>query len=311
MQDKFEFFDELPPELQMETAKHLFASDLVNLSQISRHHLTMFQPMSEVFKSAHYLLRQVVQGEHDAIGSILNKDTSLLFTRSKVTDCSGRIFDNVSAFEYALWALDKHMWSRMIACIPTNEKNIKVFEKLIEQYNKVNTIGVTYRLNGKTITEQHFDFKNTIIKELQTQVDSINTPGIKNWDAIDNQWRWGVGRAQKLLPMHVVYEYCSDEPFYPVPKFISQPKSSKQIYDWITEENENWFGCDSKLGFDFAINKDEGGPHCRASGVRQGRGADLTAIKALCKVRTENFINLKSQLEEQIILDNRDQVFQI
>ena len=119
----------------------------------------------------------------------------------------------------------------------------------------MNTDGVTYRLNGKTITEKHFDFENTIIKELQTQVDSINAPGVKNWDAIDKQWREGVGGAQKRLPMHIVDEYCSNEPFYPVPKFTSQPKSSKQFYNWVTEKDENWFSVDSKLSVDFAIYK--------------------------------------------------------
>ncbi|RYW85626.1 F-box protein, partial [Legionella pneumophila] len=60
---------------------------------------------------------------------------------------------------------------------------------------------------------------------------------------------------QKLLPMHVVYEYCSNEPFYPVPKFTSQPKSSKQFFNWVTEKDENWFGVDSKLGSELAIFK--------------------------------------------------------
>ncbi len=128
----------------------------------------------------------------------------------------------------------------------------------------MNTIGVTYRLNGKAITETHFDFNNTIIKELQTQVDSINEPGAKNWETIDKQWREGVGAAQKRLPMHVVDEYCSNEPFYPVPKFISQPNSSKQFYNWTTGKDENWFNGVSKLSVDFAIYKGPvavGGPH--------------------------------------------------
>jgi len=41
----------------------------------------------------------------------------------------------------------------------------KIFALLITQYNKVNTVGVTYRLEEETITEPHFDFENTIIFE--------------------------------------------------------------------------------------------------------------------------------------------------
>jgi len=251
MQSKFEKFHELPKELKIETAQNLSNRDLINLAQTSTYHFALFQPLLDVPK----LLHDVTRGEHDVVTAMLRQNISLIFKRGVVTDCSGREFEHISAFEYALWALDKHMWAAMIACIPQNEEGRKVFKQLIAQYNKVNTDGVTYKLNGKTITEQHFDFKSTIIKELQTQVDSINAPGVKNWDAIDKQWREGVGSAQKLFPMHIVYEYCSDEPFYPVPKFTLQPKSSKQFYNWITEKDENWFSRDSKLSVDFAIYK--------------------------------------------------------
>lgn len=311
MQDKFEMFDELPVELELETAQKLSNRDLVNLAQTSKYHLSLFKPMVDI----HKLLHHVVRGKHDLVQLILIDDISLMLKRGKVTDCSGREFENISSFEYALWALDKHMWAAMITCVPQNEEGKRILELLIAQYNKVNTDGVTYRLNGKTITEQHFDFENTLIKELQTQVDSINAPGVKNWDAIDNQWREGVGGAQKRLPMHIVDEYCSNEPFYPVPKFTSQPKSSKQFYNWTTNKNEDWFSVDSKLGSEFAIYKGPGTEAVcgvravvgRVDAVRRARH-DLDAVKALCEVRTLDLINLKSQLEEQAGLENHYQV---
>ncbi len=309
MQSKFEKFNELPPELKSEPAQNLSNRDLVNLAQTSKYHLALFQPVIDVRK----LLHHVTRGEHDVVKAMLKQDISLIFKRGKVTDCSGREFENISGFEYALWALDKHMWAKMITCVPQNEEDKRIFEKLIAQYNKVNTDRVTYRLNGKTITEKHFDFENTIIKELQTQVDSINAPGVKSWDTIDNQWREGVGGAQKRLPMHIVDEYCSNEPFYPVPKFITQPKSSKQFYNWATDKDENWFSVDSKLSVDFAIYRGSGAaPVARAGGAAWGvRRIELVAMTALCKVRTNDFIDLKSQLEDQMTLDNHHQVSQI
>jgi hypothetical protein len=314
MQPKFEKFNELPPKLKIETAQNLSNRDLVNLAQTSKYHLALFKPVIDVRK----LLHHVTRGEHDVVKAMLKQDINLIFKRGKVTDCSGREFENISGFEYALWALDKHMWAAMIECIPSNEESKKVFAQLIAQYNKVNTDGVIYRLNGKTITEKHFDFENTIIKELQTQVDSINAPGEKNWDAIDNQWREGVGGAQKGLPMHIVDEYCSNERFYPVPKFTSQPKSSKQFYNWATNKVENWFSVDSRLSVDFAIYKGHWGlPRRCAPDVALYRWAggaavfDLDAMTALCKVRTNDFIDLKSQLEDQMTLDNHHQVSQI
>ncbi|QEY51317.1 F-box protein [Legionella longbeachae] len=318
MQNKFEMFDELPVELELETAQNLSNRDLVNLAQTSKYHLSLFKPMVDVRK----LLHHVVRGQHDAVQLILTDDISLMFKRGKVTDCSEREFENISSFEYALWALDKHMWAKMITCVPQNEESKRILEILIAQYNKVNTEGVTYRFNGKTITETHFDFENTIIKELQTQVDSLNALGEKNWRAIDKQWKEGVGGAQKRLPMHIVDEYCSNEPFYPVPKFASQPKSSKQFNNWATEKDENWFSVDSKLSFDFAIYKGQLPDLGLFGDVRRVRGApavafrfmrycpsfDLDAMEALYEVRTQDLINLKSQLKEQAGLENHYQV---
>lgn len=306
MQSKFEI-NELPPELKIETAQNLSNRDLVNLAQTSKYHLALFKPVIDVRK----LLHHVTRGEHDVVKAMLKQDINLIFKRGKVTDCSGREFGNISGFEYALWALDKHMWAAMIECIPSNEEDKRVFAQLIAQYNKVNTDGVTYRLNGKTITEKHFDFENTLIQELQTQVDSINAPGAKNWEAIDKQWREGVGGAQKRLPMHIVDEYCSNEPFYPVPKFTSQPKSSKQFYNWTTGKDENWFSVDSKLSVDFAIYKGAACASWRSRALPRGGRADLDAMTALCEVRTLDLINLESQLKDEMTPDNHHQVSQI
>jgi hypothetical protein len=314
MQSKFEKFHELPADLKIKTAQNLSNLDLANFAETSKYHLALFKPVLDIRK----LLHHVTRGEHDVVKAMLKKDMSLIFKRGVVRDCSGREFENVSPFEYALWALDYHMWTALMTCIPSNEEGRKVFAQLIAQYNKVNTIGVTYKLNGKTITEQHFDFNNTIIKELQTQVDSINAPGVKNWDAIDKQWRVGVGGAQKLFPMHVVDEYCSNEPFYPEPKFTSQPKSSKKFYNWATCRDENWFRVDSKLSVEFAIYKGEhlhgyagGGSIFMLGEVSLLCVKDLVAIAALSKVRTNNFIDLKPLLLEQMTQNNHHQVPQI
>ncbi|CEK11597.1 hypothetical protein [Legionella hackeliae] len=311
MQSKFEKFNELSPELKIETAQNLSNRDLVNFARTSKYHLALFKPVIDIRK----LLHHVIRGEHDVVKVMLKQDINLIFKRGIVTDCSGREFENISGFEYALWALDKHMWVAMIECIPSNEEGKKVFAQLIAQYHKVNTIGVTYRLNRKkTITEKHFDFENTLIKELQTQVDSINAPGAKNWQVIDKQWREGVGGAQKRLPMHIVDEYCSSEPFYPVPKFTSQPKSSKQFYNWTAETTkyENWFSVDSKLSVDFAIYKVVGERGAGGAGrAPLAVRTNLDAVRVLCKVRTDDFIELKSQLEDQMTPDNHHQVSQI
>ena len=164
----------------------------------------------------------------------------------------------------------------------------------------------TYTLHGNTITESHFDFKNILINALQTLVD------MESSIAKDTQWKEGVGGAQKLLPMHIIYEYCSKEPFYPIPQFITQPESSNQFFNWTTQENEYWFCTDSELSVSFAILK----AHYTRAGAFSGRiddapWMDLDAMTALYEKRTNDFLELKAELEDKITADNSIQAASI
>ena len=312
MQDKFEYeFDRLPPEMQLEVVNYLPTPDL---EVVTKTHLSdapsLFQPKLNIRE----FLRHVVSGKHEVVKAMLEKDINLLCIKGRVTDCSKRTFYNISGFEYALWALDKHQWTMMLDCLPKNEAGQAVLKKLRIQYAKVKREGVTYELNDNKFTEKHFDFENTIIKELQTQVDSLNAPGIKDWHAIHKQWREGVGGAQNLFPMHVVYEYCFNRPFYPLPDFTQKPPECSKFYNWSTRKDENWFATDSKLGIDFAIYKgaaaawstDELDPPLHAAPAR-----DLQAMMELFEARTKNFICLESYLETDVACDMLHNLTQI
>lgn len=306
----FELFDELPLEIQCEVAQNLSTPDLAQISTVSKKHWNLFKPLVNDRK----LLPHVVCGNHDMVNNWLKNDLGLIFKRGKVTDCSGRIFEHISAFEYALWALDKHMWTLMLNCIPANEEGKKVLEELLCQYNHVNTVGVIYEIGGTIIREKHFDFENTLFKELQTQVDLINATGPKDLEIIKKQWREGVGGAQKLLPMHVVDEYCSKDPFYPLPTFTLRPESSREFFNWKTNMNEYWWAPRSRLGIDYAIVKAGlgwGVGTATNGGLVVSPGCALTAVKTLYKVRTNDFIGLKSQLEKLMTVDNQPPALQI
>ncbi|QLZ67774.1 hypothetical protein FOLKNPGA_00547 [Legionella sp. PC1000] len=301
--DKFEF-DNLPSELQLKIAQTLSNPDLLNFAMVSQGHWSFFK---EEEVDVRKLLHHVVRGEHDLVQSMLRNNIDLIFKRGKVTDCSGRTFDNISAFEYALWALDKHMWDAMLACIPENEDRRPILAKLHSRYDQVNIKGVTYRLNGNTITEQHFDFANTIIKELRHHTKISRAASwfcYQDLAALQKHWVEGVGGTQKLLPMHVVHEYCSPEPFYPVPNFTSKPQSFKQF--WKADNTQNWFGPSSELALELAILKGTFGrayamlpPLTLAFIIKE----DIDALEKLCEVRTIDFIRLESQLEEQLTTD--------
>ncbi len=306
MQDKsvIEQFLQLRPDEQVAVAQHLPTSDVVNYALISKHYWTLFTPILNTRKFLHYGTR----GEYGIVKAMLTDTIELIYEQGSVTDCSGRTFEKISLFEYTLWAKDKPMWTVMFECIPQNEKRSQVIARLQSQYKNLITNGVTYRLNGERFTEHHFDFENTIIKELQTQVN-FDGPDV-NWDEADEQWRKGVGGAQNLLPMHVVHEYCSNRPFYLLPDF-TQPLAllaSKQFYNFETRKNENWAAAASKLGVNFAILKGDGAASAWCGGVGCVAGAaarDLDAMKALCEARTNDFINLESLLEALAVVDEQ------
>lgn len=314
MQDKIELVEDeefLPPELQYQIAEYLPTSEFLNFFEAIQYS-PLFRPLLDDHQTIHFFLQHVVRGEHEAVREmLLTEDIHLIFKRGCVTDCSGRTFESISAFEYALWALDEPMWMTMLECIPQNKEGNQVFARLGSQYNKVTTKGVRYSLNGEATTENHFDFE-LLIQALRTQVELINAPGIKDWDAIDTHWREVVGNAQRDLPMHVVFEYCSNQPFWPLPEFNSEPKSSQQFYNFGTRQYENWFAENSKLGVDFAIYL----ARCRVGlPLRIATGgavaAMLDAILALCEVRTLAFINLgplRLGLEGQTTVDNQPPV---
>lgn len=301
MQEHFEPFPALPQELQVATAHHLPNSDLGSVARIAKHYAVLFQTQLAV----RYLLHGVTRGEHDEVRAHLKQNIGWLVQRGWVTDCSGREFKSISAFEYTLWALDKHLWTTLIHCIPEQEAHPNLWRQLGMQYQHVKTQGVTYVLEGKTITESHFDFKNTLIAALQTQVDLYQAPGAKDFERMDTQWRQGVGSAQKLLPMHVVAEYCSEESFSAVPQFIAPPTVTKGILNGSTKRYEPWFAGDSKLGVRFAVSKGSRPFAARTVNalgwlLTQGATRDLAAMRALHTKRTQDFIDLQGHLEHAI-----------
>ncbi|WP_131775159.1 F-box protein [Legionella cincinnatiensis] len=294
MHDKFEHFNQLPNVIKGEITKFLPTKEFLDLSMTSKSNHNLFRTNQHLapLQEARKFLHQVVRGNHEAVAEMLKKNPALMHIRGQVTDLSGRKFTHISGFEYAMWALDKHMWTKMLDCLPKTAEGEKIKTVLRTQYQRIKEVGVTYELHG-VITqtpEKHFDFEGTIIKELQEYVDKDD----------DNQWRTGVGSAQKLLPIHVVYEYCSDTPFYPVPDFKEQPKSSTEFYNWLNNgEKESWFCEGSKLGIDFSIYK--GCPRVVAVAAYVLAGAcvriDLNAITALGVARTKDFLALENDLK--------------
>jgi hypothetical protein len=147
------------------------------------------------------LLQYIAEGEQDKAETLIQKDKNLLLHAGTVKDLSGREFKQITAFQYALWAMDWHMWTMI-------QKYLSQ-EAQVQQWQELETKGTAH---GK-----YFSLKG-LTGALQKYVD--NAEKVWNYDRrADKHWCKVVGREQKLLPVHVVNEYCRrDRAFKPCPR---------------------------------------------------------------------------------------------
>lgn len=296
----------LPTEMWFKVTNKLPKMDLFNFYRTSKEQKELLQ--YELDKAT--FLDFVVRGEYDSVRAALKRNIRLLFYRNEVTDCSGRTFFEISGFEYALWAFDKHMWTLILECIPANEEGKEILGILLMQYNRLREQGVSYRLNGHMITgESHFDLESTLIHQLQLQVSYyLRTGGFPGeWESsnrINKLFVKGVGGAQKLLPMCIAKAYCSSEPFSQTPAFDERVDSKPKFYCYFKkEEYLYWYGKDSELGSNVAICKGfKNRAECFRAGTPIAKAKllemDLAAMETFLALRTKELHDLGVQLAE-------------
>lgn len=185
-------------------------------------------------KEVEEFLRLVAEGEQDKAEAMLKSNPALALVPGDVTDLSKRTFNGITAFQYAVWALDWHMWTMIRKYLPPAEAQLQAqgFET-----------GAWVRQHGV-----HANL-NTLIQAYQTTTDLYNA---SKYDEGNTAWVRQVGGAQLLLPAHVINEYCHPtRSFYPLPNFkdaAALPRSRTiDEGEWFTAE---YFG--GKLGEKFA-----------------------------------------------------------
>lgn len=249
-------------------------------------------------------LQCVVRGEQKQAEEMLKeaqKQNSELFKclltmKARVMDLSGRIFKKITAFQYTLWAKDRHMWEMLLKYLP---KNIALNQLQDHEKN-----GVSYELEGKMIHEKHYDF-SLLIEPLQEYVDS--TAGIVPiiQDEADKIWCQKVGRAQRYVPVHVVNEYLREDRSF---KKVSNNTQFKEndlprsilFYHWGDLNYYSWFDYPG-MGITYAVYRGEDNKGALASGLVGIQALiDLRAIEELQKIRTEEYQVLKETLHNQL-----------
>ena len=102
----------------------------------SRYRVTLFSPAAEVASKIQELLLHVVHREHSKAEKIVRNNPDWIQHKGRVTDSSNRTFNNISAFQYALWALDtNYQLPIMLDCIPDGRQGDEIRKALLKQYN--------------------------------------------------------------------------------------------------------------------------------------------------------------------------------
>ncbi len=246
-------------------------------------------------KALKQLLQYVAEGEQDKAKALIRKEKNLLLHAETVTDLSGREFKQITAFQYALWAMDWHMWTMIQKYLPK--------EAQAEQFQALETKGTSH---GK-----HFSLQG-LTDALQKYVD--NTKWNRDQRAV-HQLCKVVGEEQMLLPAHVANEYCRpDKTFDPCPQeWESKLPRTLSLRRWNSTQSKSvmgsWFvppPSKDDLGHTYGFYRYKlGGGMAGEAGLGYWEGlADLKALQSLWKTRTQQLESLKSQL---LSTTNQDQ----
>jgi len=252
----------------------------------------------------HIFLDHVAHGEEHLAKEMLKKDITLLLKKDKVEDYSGRKFQNISAFQYAVWAQDWRMWQMMFdslqiaACTQSFYKTAeKIRKKLLEQYLEVQEAGVTYTFNdAEHKGEKHFSF-DPIINALTVYHQQFN-----NWTKSQRiaYWCGEIGRIQRLFPAHVAHEYCLGLFKNPSFKELNFPRSFRfRNWEYSTGQGAQWVSwfprsTHNKIGNAIAISA-HGGFAWVVSAHEE-----LNALTRLSKVRAKDTRTLKTILSSPL-----------
>jgi hypothetical protein len=173
------------------------------------------------------LLNNVAYGKQQEAETILLQNPQLALLSGNVIDCAGRYFEQITALQYAVWALDYRMWAMILKYIPETELN--------QQILALNT-GIWTKEHGNQVS-----WKN-LIEALQQYIGNYSHWNIEERS---NYWVHTIGGVQLLLPAHVINEYSRpDQSFYPCPNYL-QPSTALTTSTGV----DNWKRISNNYGY--------------------------------------------------------------
>jgi len=247
-------FESLSPELVNKIGRFLKKDRVAGNSFVET--CSLFYNYSQGERLRTSLSGYIINGNQVKAKEILDMYPHLMLERGTIKDRSGRLFRNITVWEYILWALDvRYMGKMILDCLPLNEEGDRMAKKLLVLFNRVEAKGISFELNGHHYLQQHhYDF--FIIQALSYFIDNY-----KQWDLKQRTkiWCQVVGMAQFELPAHIAQHYCDPSiPFYPLPKFDAETFNRTLMFRKnYTEKYFCWWcgvaSVEHRLGINIAI----------------------------------------------------------
>jgi hypothetical protein len=269
--------------------------------------------------------RHIARGEQDQAEAMLKKQPLLALAKGRFDDISDlrclkkgdefeRVFQNISGWQYAIWAGDIHMCRMIKQCLLQSPDAAALVDTAKTQYRDVR------QGKGDFDADHHrkaFDL-TPLIDALKAYVQNFDVWDDKKCEA---HWCKVIGGHQRKLPAHVINEYCHPDRSFFVnngpPDYLTLPpdfldltlprvgyKSGNEEYglDWfLTQVYDN-----GKMGESWAASRSQlvglrAEKRVRSSYVVRREGqlrSDMAALDRLKNVRTQQIeAELQNDLE--------------
>lgn len=208
------------------------------------------QQKSKIMNLLPKFLQLVVEGKQSQVEVMLQQCNDLGKYAGDITDLSGRCFnDGITGFQYSVWALDWHMWVMLSKYLELHE----IKQQLQEMQTKA----------WCNQYDKQVSWKN-LIDALDGCIDMCNK---KQWNEANILWCTDVREAQRLLPAHVVNEYCHPDCSFDSIRNFNEPYTFPRLQ--TVDTGEEWFSAinnNNQIGSNLAIYR--GG--CRKATLHSG-----------------------------------------
>ncbi|WP_298623966.1 hypothetical protein [uncultured Legionella sp.] len=211
------------------------------------------------------LLKNVTESNLGKVKLILEQYPTLLLRYGTIADPTGRVFKRITAFQYALWAMDlKDMCRLILDSIPKDKTGNELRYSLLCQLQEIEEQGIAYEKAGIKYNEHSFNWLP--LKEML----SVYIRSWPDWnvDEIKKYWCETIGKEQKDFPISIRHFYCGHREVV-LDRLII--KRTLLLHDYTNKSEIKWDKDLDGLGVRFAIRQS------------RKRGAWVTADLATAK----------------------------